>query len=88
MVDCSPLLLTLKNAIYKQDNARLCYVAVPPCPQVGSTGAVKLFSKYIVFFWDTLILFIIFLTIKINDFRGDVSDVSAKTASLTGSCQV
>ena len=31
---------------------------------------------------DTLTLYIIFLIIKINIFRGDLSDISAKTATL------
>ena len=41
---------------------------------------MKFFFVY--FFWDTLILHIYFLIIKIHNFRGDLSDISAKSATL------
>ena len=44
--------------------------------------SVKFFSKLNIFFLDTLILSIIFLIIKIDNFRGDLSSISAKTATL------
>ena len=43
---------------------------------------MKPFSKLNSFFWDTLILKINISIIKINNFQGDLSDVSAKTATL------
>ena len=45
-------------------------------------SAVKCFSKIIFFYFlDTLILLIYFLITKITSFRGDLSDISAKTAT-------
>ena len=40
------------------------------------------FQNQIDLFMDTLILKIIFLIIKLNNFRGDLRDISAKTATL------
>ena len=40
------------------------------------------FQKNFFFFLDTLILKIYFLIIKINNFRGDLSGISARTATL------
>ena len=46
--------------------------------------SVNFLSKLIHFFLEFLILKIIFLRIKIDDFRGDLSDISAKTAYREG----
>ena len=42
----------------------------------------EVFFRFFVFVLETLILKIYFLIIKINIFRGDLSDISAKTATL------
>ena len=47
-----------------------------------ATSEVSFKIKSFIFF-DTLILQIYFLIIKINIFRGDLSGISAKTATLT-----
>ena len=44
--------------------------------------AVQFFQNFVMFFWDTLILYISLLIIKICNFRGDVSGISAETATL------
>ena len=46
------------------------------------TPPVFLFSKFFFFFLDNSILKIFFLIIKINNFRGDLSSISAKKSSL------
>ena len=43
---------------------------------------LKIFSKLIYFIFGYFDPIIIFLIIKINDFRGDLTDISAKTATL------
>ena len=45
-------------------------------------------SKSHTFFWDAWILQSYFLIIKINNFWGDLSDISGKTATLVASSDV
>ena len=45
-------------------------------------GSEAFFKIIIIIFIDTLILQIYFLIIKLNIFRGDLSSISAKTATL------
>ena len=52
-----------------------------------SAGSEVFFQNLIIYFLDTLILYLIFLIIKINNFRGDLSDISAKTATLSAGDQ-
>ena len=47
-------------------------------------ASVKIFSKLNYFTFGYFDPIIFFLIIKINNFRGDLSDVSAKTATLPG----
>ena len=44
----------------------------------------RFFQNWIKIFLDTLSLYMYFLMIKLNSFRGDLSDISAKTAALQG----
>ena len=53
---------------------------------VGARPSVKFFSKLNYLFLDTLTQQIIFLIIKINIFWGDLSGISAKTATLKTMC--
>ena len=46
-----------------------------------STGRSEVFLKLDRFFWNTVILYIIFLIIKIHNFWGDLSNISARTAT-------
>ena len=46
------------------------------------TSPVKFFSKLIYFFFGYFDPIYIFFIIKINNFRGVLNDISAKTASL------
>ena len=48
-----------------------------------TTASEVFFKIQIYIFLNTLTLQIYFLILKINTFRGDLSDVSAKTATLT-----
>ena len=48
-------------------------------------AAVILFSNPMLSFWDTRILYILICMIRISDFRGDLTDVLAKTKTLPGS---
>ena len=48
-----------------------------------ATITSEVFSKLIQFFLGCLILKIIFLIVKLDNFWGDLSDISAKTASLS-----
>ena len=51
-------------------------------------GSAVVFKIKCIYFLDTLILKIIFLITKLNNFRGDLSDISAKTATLIiGHCK-
>ena len=43
---------------------------------------VSLFSKQIKYFWDTFTLMMLLLIIKIITSRGDLTDISVKTATL------
>ena len=53
----------------------------------ASIGTSEAFFKTkLLFFFGYLILSIYLLTIKINIFRGDLSSISAKTATLIGTC--
>ena len=44
--------------------------------------SVMFFSKFIYYFLDTFILYLSVEIIKIINFQGDLSDISAKTATL------
>ena len=59
--------------------------AVKDALQVRFTQS-SFFQNCIYLFQDTLILQIMFLIIKINNFRGDLSDISAKSATLVSPC--
>ena len=48
----------------------------------GSTASVKFFSKLNYYFFGYFDHVNNFLIIKITNFRGDLSDISAKTATL------
>ena len=37
--------------------------------------------------WDALILYALFLIMNISDFQGDLTDVSAETERMIGTCR-
>ena len=58
------------------------FIRIRP-PRARDPRAVKFFSELKNCFLGTLILLIYFFTIKIIIFRGDLTDISAKTATLS-----
>ena len=68
---------------YRRSNSDFSMTVLQRIVLVKATLSVKLFSKLNLFnISDTLILEIYFLIVKINIFQGDLSDISAKTATL------
>ena len=56
------------------------------CQSAGISASEAFFEIKLNCFLDTLLLKIFFFMIKINNFRGDLSDISAKTATLISAC--
>ena len=75
----------MKSVTDAEGVVKSCYVAVRT--QI-SQETVKLFSRFnerSFGYFDPMCIY--FLTIKINSFQGDLSNISSKTATLSGMCR-